>query len=342
MTMENQANGPEQAPVDSLLKSMEPGREYGSIVAKMPVQELDLVTEVINGLNEIEQIRRRPCLLYVGDVIRGGEAAGIDAADDLPFAEMVSLVEAGKRSADVFVATNGGSAHQVSRFVNSLRARFESVDFLVPSFCMSAGTIMVLSGNEIWMTPRACLGPIDPQVPSSSGRFVPAQALILLVDQLQKQGDQALANGRAVPWTLVRIIDTLDKSELASAITSSNYSITMAAEFLENYKFRSWTVTESQKLVVTAEKRRERALEIAGALASHDRWKSHGHAIPREVLWQKIKLQIRHPENDLEQAMTRLWALLTWIFDKTPVEKLIVSKNYRFLRQKVLIQGAQR
>ncbi len=163
--------------VNSLLDAMEDGNEYGSIVSLLPNKNMDIVGEQIRALKEIEKIRGRPCLSYVGNVVSGKEDSGIDSTDDLPFHEMVEQVGSDHKSVDIILATNGGSAHQVSRFVNCLRGKFDEVDFLLPSFCMSAGTIFALSGDNIWMTSRACLGPIDPQVPSSDGRFVPAPGI---------------------------------------------------------------------------------------------------------------------------------------------------------------------
>lgn len=319
--------------VDSLLDRMEDGKEFGSIVSLTPREGFDLVGEIQKALQSIADIRGRPCISYMGNVVRASAPdTSIDANDDLPFAEMITSVDGRHRSVDVFIATNGGSAHQVARFVNALRARFDTVEFLVPSFCMSAGTIFVLSGNRIWMTPQACLGPIDPQFPSTTGRFVPAQALLLLVEKLRKEGEESLKDTGTVPWTAVRIIDTLDKKELAEAMTASQYSINLASQFLCDFKFRDWKETETRKLAVSDDMRRQRALEIAQQLASHDRWKAHGHAISREVLWSEIQLRIDHPDAQLERAIRRTWALMNWIFDKTPVVKAMVADKYRFVR----------
>ena len=322
-----------QQVVDSLYDSIEDGNEYGSIVPVLPRPGTDLIDEILKGITAIEEIRLRPCLTYVGNVVRSDDVnSGIVNKDDLPFAEMLQRVPGNQDRVDVFLATMGGSAHQVSRFVNFLRPRFKEIDFLVPSFCMSAGTLFALSGDRIWMNPTACLGPIDPQVPTKDGRFVPAQALLLLVEQLQKQGEIAMAENKAVPWTAVRIVDSLDKKELGDAITASTYSINLATQFLYNYKFRNWTIRETSQEPVTDTYKENRALQIATALASHDRWKNHGHSIPRDVLWDEIKLRIEHPPPDLERAVTKLWALLYWIFDKTPIIKAIVSRQYRFVR----------
>src|ERR1700740_725994 len=78
--------------VDSLYDAIEEGNEYGSIVSVMPKPGIELLEEIIKGIRVIEAIRSRPCLAYVGDVIRHGESnAGIVALDDLPCAEVAEV-----------------------------------------------------------------------------------------------------------------------------------------------------------------------------------------------------------------------------------------------------------
>ncbi len=160
--------------VNSLLDAMKDGREYESLVDCVPSKPLDLKSEFSRALADIEAIRGRPALLYAGNIIstQGSPHIGISNFDELPFAEMVDQVPATARSVDVIVVTPGGSAQSVSYFVDKLRSRFDHVSFLIPYACMSAGTIWVLSGDEIWMDERAYLGPIDPQVVGREGRFV--------------------------------------------------------------------------------------------------------------------------------------------------------------------------
>jgi hypothetical protein len=319
--------------VDSLLDAMVDGREYQSIVDAVPAPTLNVVGEVQRALCEIEGVRDRPCLAYVGNVVSvAGPGSELGPLDDLPFAEMIASIPAYQRKADVFLVTNGGSGQQVGRFVDALRSRFDEIDFLIPSFCMSAGTMFALSGDNIWMTERACLGPIDPQVPTADGRFVPAQALLLLVEKLQKDGQEALKTEGTIPWTAVRIVDKIDKKELGEAITASDYAKKMAQEFLEKYKFRQWMVRSTSGHPVDAEYKRKRAIAIAEELCSHERWKSHGHAINRDVLWREIQLKIEHPQGGLLRAITRTWALLTYIFEKTAIQKFIVARDYTLIR----------
>lgn len=121
----------------------------------------------------------------------------------------------------------------------------------------------------------------------------------------------AIKNGQPVPWTAIRIIDSIDKKELGSAISASGYSIMMASQFLDKYKLSSWKTHKSNKAAVTDQERREVSEKIAKDLASHDKWKNHGHAIHRDDLWDKTRLQIEHPKSvpNLERAIIRFWAL---------------------------------
>lgn len=324
--------------VDSLVDAMVEGREYGSLVNKLPRDGHDVLDDLTRMLAELGAVRGRPCIAYVGNVVRPDNGtSGVDTSDDLPFQELVASVPADAKKVDVLLSTRGGSGQQIGRFVDCLRNRFEEVDFLIPSYCMSAGTLFALSGDRIWMTANSCLGPIDPQVPTTAGRFVPAQALLLLVEKLQNDGAAAMAQSQPVPWTAVRIIDTIDKRELGEAITATQYASTLAAEYLRKFKFRHWEHRASSGMPVTDEYRTQRANEIAGELASHDRWKSHGHAISREVLFNQTKLQIEHPAPDLNRAMVRAWAICNWIFDKTNVVKVLASESYRYAKVETVI-----
>jgi hypothetical protein len=133
--------------VNSLLDAIQDGNEYQSIVDKQPRPGANLLDDIVRGMRELEQIRGRPCLLYVGNVVKKDDGeSSLDSSDDLPFREMVAKVPAEHRNVDVYLATRGGSAQQVSNFVNCLRARFDEVDFLIPSFCMSAEFLVIIFG----------------------------------------------------------------------------------------------------------------------------------------------------------------------------------------------------
>jgi len=323
---------PTKTIVNSLLDHMVDGREFASLLDVAP-QNLNLSAEIRRGILEVEMLRQRPLLCYVSNVLRAGEPlTPLELADDLPFSEMVAAVPASAQAVDVFVVTPGGSAQQANSFVQKLRTRFSDVAFLVPHMCMSAGTILVTSGNDIVMDERGFLGPIDPQVPNRDGRFVPAQALFALVAKLQESGRIAIQKGQNPEWTDVQLLRLLDPKELGNAIGATEYAVQLVREYLEKYKFSNWVEHSSDGRAVTAEDRKKRADEVARKLGSHDEWRAHSHGIFRDVLWERCRIKITHPDAALVRAMRRLWTVYYWAFENTPIQKAIVSSNYSIFK----------
>ena len=308
--------------VKSLLDAMKEGNEYISIVG-LTQNVPDLVPELRRAIGELETLRGRRCICYAANVVQDVGHSSIVPADHLPFAETVTCMPPTVSDVDVFLVTPGGSGEQVTHFVDALRSRFKSVEFLIPYKAMSAGTLWALSGDRIWMDSRGFLGPIDPQVPTKDGRYVPAQALLTLLDKIQREGQAALKAGSKPEWTHLQIVNNLDYRQLGAAINASDYSINMATRFLNEYKFKSWTAHSSSGAPVTPAERLARAESAARSLCNHDRWKIHGHALTRDVMWNELRIYIDKPEAvaGVERALRRLWALFMYVFDKGPVAK---------------------
>lgn len=326
-------------PIGSLLDEMSDDGSYASLIGKYP-QSLDLVAEFRRAISEVELITKRPLIVYAANVIRNdaGPFAAIDQNDDLPFAEMIGMEPASVRDVDVFLVTPGGSAQQVSLFVDKLRRRFDTVDFLLPAQCMSAGTIWAMSGDRIWMDERAYIGPIDPQVPSREGRWVPQQALLVLIKDIQEKGDKALKAGQNPDWTHIQLLNNIDAKEVGSTLSNSQYSIGLAQTYLAEYKFKTWLNHDNTGIAVTPQDKATAALEIATKLCSHEDWHTHSHGISREIAWKTLRLKIDHPESvpGLQRAMRRLWTLMYWTFENTLLVKCYVSGRYSVLRNQVI------
>ena len=328
--------GKQPTPIKSLYDAIQPGREYESLVAAN-IRNLNPIADIRLAIADIESVRGRPLLIYAGNTVHGeaGPISAITQDDDLPFCEMISRVPSDVSAIDILIVTPGGFAHQVARFVDIARRRFPEVDFMVPHLAMSAGTIWLLSGNNVWMDERAFIGPIDPQVMGKNGQFLPFQAIQLLVDEIQKRGQNQLKNGQQPNWTDIHILTCMDPKELGSSISASNYSIQLASSYLEKYKFRDWT-NHSDGTAVTPDEKRDRALEIAKLLCAHEHWKAHSHGISREVAWQELKLKIKHPESvpGLQEATRKLWAMLYFCFQATEIRKVFASSTYSLIRTK--------
>lgn len=307
---------------------MKDGREYSSLL-EVSVAGLRIDLELRRALAEIEALRGRPLLCYAANVLRAGEPnTTIELADDLPFAEMVESVPTERRAVDILVVTPGGSAQQVSSFVQKLRPRFESVAFIVPHMCMSAGTILVMSGNEIVMDARGFLGPIDPQVRNREGQWLPAQALFTLVARIQEEGQKALAKGQNPDWSALQLLKLLDAKDLGNAIAATDYAVLLVRQYLEQYKFSSWNKHTSTGQPVKPEERMQRAEWIAKQLSDHSAWKTHSHGIFPDVLSDRLKLQITTPDEELTRAIRRFWALAYWLFERARLRKVFISANY--------------
>ncbi len=323
--------------VTSLLGAMVDGREYESLLG-VTVENLNGREEIRGAIADIEAATKRPLIVYAANVVKPAPGAQIDIgyADDLPFAEMVAAVPASANAIDVLTVTPGGLAQQVSQFVNRIRSRFTDVSMIIPYMAMSAGTIWALSGNKIWMDERASIGPIDPQVPGKDGRYVPAQAILALLKKIQDNGQANLSRGQNPDWSDIMVLQNMDAKEIGNAISMSNYSTQLAAEYLTKYKFRDWT-NHSDGRPVTPAERADRAAEVARMLCSHDHWKVHSHGISRDVAWTDLKIKIEHPEDlqGMNRALRRFWALMYWIFETTPTAKIFISDQYALFKNVV-------
>ena len=170
-----------------------------------------------------------------------------------------------------------------------LRRHYRAVDFVVPNYAMSAGTVLVLSGDAIHMDYYSILGPIDPQVRSpTQDRMVPALGYLEQYERLVKKS----AAGTLTTAEMAILVQRFDPAELYLYEQARELSITLLKEWLAIYKFKNWKVTKTRKVKVTKRMREQRAAEIAAMLNKTDMWHSHGRGISMDVLRKKIGLEI--------------------------------------------------
>ena len=79
------------------------------------------------------------------------------------FIETLREVECPRSRLVLFLNTPGGSAETVEKMVEIIRFHYADVSFVIPDYAMSAGTILCMSGDRIYMDYSSSLGPIDPQ-----------------------------------------------------------------------------------------------------------------------------------------------------------------------------------
>jgi hypothetical protein len=224
---------------------------------------------------------------------------------------------------DMYLETPGGKGETAEDIVRFLRDRFDAVSFVISGEAKSAGTIMALSGDNILMTETGSLGPIDAQV--KVGRSIcSAYDYIEWMDgkRIEAEKNQALNPLDAT------MIAQITPGEYAGIHNSLKFAEDLVCEWLTNYKFKNWNVTETRRNAVTEEIKRERAREIAEVLTNHSRWRSHGRSIKRQDL-EKIGLKIDHVENDakLKDIVYRIQTVCRLIFEGTTVFKIFATAN---------------
>ncbi len=189
----------------------------------------------------------------------------------------------------VILTTLGGYIEVVHRIVDTLRKHYGTVEFLVPNYAYSAGTILVMSGDAIHMDYYSRLGPIDPQVDKADGtRMVPALGYLERYDDLMRKA----SNGTINVAEIQLLINGFDQAELYSYEHQRELSITLLKEWLCKYKFKDWKKTRTRKRRVTSAMKESRARAIAKELNNTKKWHSHGYGISKEVLEKDLNVQI--------------------------------------------------
>lgn len=322
--------------ITSLYDIMEDGLEYSSLMGEFNFN-VDMVSDLKKGIQNIESIRQRPLLIYAANMINPSVASAgisIDLTDYQPFLEVFDNIDNSNGELDILLVTPGGSAEQVNSFVEAIRRRFHTVSFIIPFLAMSAGTIFSLSGDELLMDSRSAIGPIDPQVMSKDGQYRPAQSVLTFVNDLKKAIDSKIMSGQTPDWTDVQMLLNIDPKEIGNASNASSYSIQLVKKYLATYKFKTWTTTQSQGMPVTDDMKEQRAKEVAEQLCDHTLWLSHGDRIGRDRVVSTCNLQVTNLEDipGLESAVRKLWAVLYFGFEKSMLAKVIMSSKHSIFK----------
>ena len=207
------------------------------------------------------------------------------------------------------LTTGGGIIEEVERIVNVVRHFYQEVIFAVPNCAYSAGTVLCMSGDEIYMDFYSVLGPIDPQVPNKDGRYIPAQGYLDKVEEfVDKSRNDELTDAEYM------MLKEIDLANLRYYQQARELSIELLKKWLVQYKFKNWNEhrTTNPGTPVTLEEKTARAADIAAELSDNNRWKSHGRGLDIKTL-QELKLDIFdfEKDKDLSANLNKYYALVT-------------------------------
>jgi hypothetical protein len=208
--------------------------------------------------------------------------------------------------------TPGGVTNATESLVDYLRAKFPAIEVIVPTFAMSAGTMISMAADRILMGKHSQLGPIDPQIPTVAGRSYSAQTIVDQFDaaKLDIAKDPIFAHAWAP------ILASLGPALLKESANALAYSEKMVANWLEKYMLSGDPDAAT------------RSAEIAKYFADNSHHKSHGRRIGRdEAAGQGLVIEELEANQDLQEAVLTVYHLMTIWFEQTAATKMIWSST---------------
>ena len=205
----------------------------------------------------------------------------------------------GRKALGICLTTPGGEAEAVEKMVEIARHHYEHLYAIVPHMAMSAGTILCMACDKIFMDYSSSLGPIDPQVPDRDQKFlVPALGYLDKVAELiEKSRNQTISPAEFA------LLQAQDLAMIRFYEQAKELSINLLKQWLTRYKFKDWIVhrTTDPGALVTQFEKEQRAEEIAKLLSNNNHWHSHGRMIGIKTLREHARLEIDDFGQDREQ-----------------------------------------
>lgn len=286
----------------------------------------DLEAELLKLVSEYNRLRQTFAAVYVAAIAKPIPDVTLNQDDYYLIHDLLKDVDS--RKVDFYLETPGGSAEAAEEIVECLRNRFDQVSFVISGEAKSAGTIMVLSGDEILMTETGSLGPIDAQI--RIGRTV-----ISAYDYLEwtnQKRQEAQNTGKLNPFDATMVAQ-ISPGELSRVFHALNYAQDLVTDWLAKYKFKTWITTETRRLPVTDEMKSEQARKIAAELTNHAKWRTHGRSI-KAIDLHDIGLRVTRIESDpkLSDLVYRIQTVCRLLFSSTNTYKIFATEKEKVFR----------
>ncbi|MHA1728628.1 MAG: SDH family Clp fold serine proteinase [Promethearchaeota archaeon] len=247
------------------------------------------------------------------------------------------LKDIDSQNIDFYLETPGGSAEATEEIAEFLHDKFDTVSFIVSGEAKSAGTILVLSGNEITMSKSGSLGPIDAQM--RIGRST--VSAFDYMEWVENKRNEAEKKKKLNPFDATMIAQ-ISPGELKGVNNALKFAEDLVVEWLAKYKFKNWNFTETHKLKVTDVIKTNRAKEIAKELLDHSKWRSHGRSIKINEL-EEFGLKINKLEDNIEiyKIIYEIQMLLKIYFLSTTAFKVFFTCDQKLVRQATRVPKQQ-
>jgi len=280
----------------------------GEFIKKGLTDIQKLQPELTRLIKEYNRVQKAYLLVYASPTDRPIPGSSITREDYYVIHDFLKHVK--EQHLYVYLETPGGRGDVAEDIVKCFRSKFETVSFIIAGEAKSAGTIMALSGDEIFMTETGSLGPIDAQV--KIGRHqISTSDYIEWIEQKRKEAEQT---GKLNPFDATMIAQ-ISPGELNGILHQNNFAQDLVIDWLPKYKFKNWESTETRKIPVSDDMKKERAKQIAKDLAANSkRWRIHGRSIKINDLEDILKINRVEDEPKISNIIQRIHTVCRFLF----------------------------
>jgi len=288
---------------------------------------LEFKAELKALIGKYNNLTNHNLFVYAADFNKARRGIDVSLMQDDFYTIQDILRESDKKQIDVYLETPGGSGEAAEEIAKFLRKKFYEVNFLIAGEAKSAGTILALSGDNIYMCETGSLGPIDAQI--KIGRsVVSAHDYKAWVDEKR---NEATNTGRLNPFDAIMVAQ-ISPGEIYGVINSLEFAKDLVKGWLEKHKFKNWTITRTTHKAVTAEMRKQRAGEVADKLCDHMNWRTHGRSLKIDDLKEELIIENIDENQPLADIVYRIKTIIRLIFDSSTDYKLYFWEDFQMAR----------
>ncbi|MBQ6037407.1 MAG: ATP-dependent Clp protease proteolytic subunit [Bacteroidaceae bacterium] len=278
---------------------------------------LDLKKELSRLRIEYNKLTGRNLFIFASDFTKGKQGVDVTLNQDDFYMIQDILRESKRKQIDIYLETPGGSGEAAEEIARFLHTKFEEVNFVIAGEAKSAGTILVMCADNIYMCSTGSLGPIDAQV-QIGRKMVSAYDYTTWV---KERRDEAIINGKLNPFDAIMVAQ-ISPGELYGVENSLQFAKDLVKGWLPKYKFKNWNVTQTRHLPVTPEMKAQRASEISDKLCNHMDWHSHGRSLKIEDLSKELLIEDIDNNPSLADVVYRIKTVIRLIFESSTDYKI--------------------
>lgn len=267
--------------------------------------------EIQKYLGEISGILDSNVLVYFSAFMQNPNAPGVD----IEMNDINGLMNAlytldGEKPISVIMHTAGGNLMAAELITEYIHCKFDTVQVIVPTMAMSAGTMFSLSCDKIIISKAGQLGPIDPQIWVRAEQCFRSSPDII---RRYKNIKNEILQTPHLSESLSSLLAIYGSVLLEHAIQSEAHVKNMVSKWLKS------TDDTVQKI----------------CSSFYDEANVHSQCIGylkmKDLLRDKIELlEEREDRKDLQSPVLGVYHLSTLCAENTEMTKMIVSNNGQF------------